>query len=29
MNAVMRWDPFRELEEMSSRLNRVCNPYYS
>ena len=25
MNAVMRWDPFRELEEMSSRLNRVFN----
>lgn len=23
MNTVMRWDPFRELEEMSSRLNRV------
>ena len=25
MNAVMRWDPFRELEEMSERLNRVFN----
>ena len=25
MNAVMRWDPFRELEEMSSRLNRGFN----
>ena len=25
MNAVMRWDPFRELEDMSERLNRVFN----
>lgn len=23
MTAIMRWDPFRELEEMSDRLNRV------
>ncbi len=23
MNAIMRWDPFRELEEMSDRLNRM------
>lgn len=23
MTAVMRWDPFRELEEMSDRLNRM------
>lgn len=23
MNALMRWDPFRELEEMSERLNRA------
>ena len=29
MNAVMRWDPFLELEDVSSRLNRVLNPYYS
>jgi HSP20 family protein len=25
MNAVMRWDPFRELEDMSERLNRAFN----
>jgi len=25
MNAVMRWDPFRELEDMSERLNRMFN----
>jgi HSP20 family protein len=25
MNALMRWDPFRELEDMSERLNRVFN----
>jgi HSP20 family protein len=23
MNALMRWDPFRELEDMSERLNRM------
>ena len=23
MTALMRWDPFRELEEMSDRLNRM------
>jgi HSP20 family protein len=25
MNALMRWDPFRELEDMSERLNRMFN----
>jgi len=25
MNAVMRWDPFHELEDMSERLNRMFN----
>jgi len=25
MTALMRWDPFRELEDMSERLNRVFN----
>lgn len=25
MTALMRWDPFRELEDMSDRLNRVFN----
>jgi HSP20 family protein len=25
MNGVIRWDPFRELEEMSSRMNRLFN----
>lgn len=25
MTTLMRWDPFRELEEMSERLNRVVN----
>lgn len=24
--ALMRWDPFRELEDMSSRLNRLFGP---
>ncbi len=24
--ALMRWDPFRELEDMSSRLNRIFGP---
>ena len=22
---LVRWDPFRELEDMSDRLNRMCN----
>jgi len=25
MNTLMRWDPFRELEDMSERLNRMFN----
>lgn len=24
--ALVRWDPFKELEEMSARLNRVFSP---
>ncbi|MFM8540139.1 MAG: Hsp20/alpha crystallin family protein [Nitrospira sp.] len=25
MTTLMRWDPFRELEDMSERLSQVCN----